>query len=380
MTKLAAHVQVLDDAAIDHLKRALYPAIKCLTGVDPVVIRDKVLPAYDAAGRPRPFIWPRKWTDDIASDCVAQGAAGAKRWRDAVIGDYSRWRTVLGCDTVELDNEIICHTDDDAQRHNDFEAEVIRLLAADGLASIALNASVGWPKLDLLWHYEETLDRAQYLGLHEYGWPASNAEGENLLYFDWHVLRYRRTAEAIRNMGYRLPRIILTEIGWEGALVGIGHRGFRMWANQAPYLDWLKWYDGEIMDDPRVVYASIFETGAQQDWREMDAVGSQIDGGLADYARSSYSAPAAGIDWARVEAAIGQEAQRHIIPLNPSAAFERDAVELQLLPASREFALTVDGVTFRAQAYREAGQREWQHIVMAVVGQWDQRHWWRRTN
>jgi hypothetical protein len=289
MTKLAAHVQVLDDAAIDHLKRALYPAIKCLTEVDPAVIRDRVLPAYEAAGRARPFVWPRKWTDDIASDCVAQGAAGAKRWRDAVIGDYSHWRDVLGCDTVELDNEIICHTDDDAQRHNDFEAEVIRLLAADGFSSIALNASVGWPNLDLLWHYEETLDRAQYLGLHEYGWPANNAEGENLLYFDWHVLRYRRTAEAIRNMGYRLPRIILTEIGWEGALVGIGHRGFRMWADQGPYLDWLKWYDGQIEASAGIEYASIFETGAQQDWREMDAVGSQIDGGLADYARASYT-------------------------------------------------------------------------------------------
>jgi hypothetical protein len=194
------------------------------------------------------------------------------------------------------------------------------------------------------------------------------------------VLRYRRTAEAIRDMGYRLPRIILTEIGWEGALVGIGHRGFRMWADQGPYLDWLKWYGGKIMGDPRVEYASIFETGAQQDWLEMDAVGSQIDGGLADYARSSYSTPAPGIDWARVEATIGQEAQRHIIPLNPSAAFEKAGVRLEVLPAGPEFDMAVDSVTFRAQAYREAGQREWQYIVYAKVDDWGTLRWFRRAN
>lgn len=288
-TKLAGHVQVWSAATEDHLKRALYPALKCLTGVDPVEIRDKVLPAYDRAGRPRPFIWPRKWTDGITSGLVAQGAAGAKAWRDDVIADYDHWRNVLGCDTVELDNEIICWSDDDAKRHNAFEAEVIRLLAQDGFSSIALNASVGWPKLEHWQHYQETLATAQYIGLHEYGWPEVNAEGHDLRYFDWHVLRYRRACETIRDLGYILPRIILTEIGWEGALVGIGHRGFRMLPDQNAYLHWLKWYDGEIKDDPRVSYASIFQTGAKDDWKEMDAVGSAIDGSLADYVRDSYA-------------------------------------------------------------------------------------------
>jgi len=329
-TKLAGHVQIWSAATEDHLKRALYPALKLLTGVDPVEVRDKVLPAYDRAGRPRPLIWPRKWTDDITPGLVAQGAAGARAWRDAVIGDYAHWRTVLGCDTVELDNEIICWSDDDAKRHNEFEAEVIRLLAQDGFSSIALNASVGWPKLEHWRHYQETLATAQYIGLHEYGWPEVNAEGHDLRYFDWHVLRYRRACETIRDLGYRLPRIILTEIGWEGALVGLGHRGFRMLPDQNAYLDWLKWYDGEIKGDPRVAYANIFQTGAKHDWREMDAVGSEIDGALADYVRNSYA------------------------PAQPSAPADAEATQLKALlniqPATQK-ACIERGYTFLREVY-----------------------------
>jgi hypothetical protein len=323
MTKLAAGVQIWSAATEDHLKRALYPALKCLTGVDPVEIRDKVLPAYDRAGRPRPFIWPRKWTDDITADLVAQGAAGAKRWRDAVIADYAHWRNILGCDTVELDNETICQSDDDAKRHNEFEAELIRLLAQDGFSSIALNASVAWPKLEHWRHYRETLERAQYLGKHEYGWPANNAEGQDLRYFDWHVLRFRRDCQVIRDLGYRLPRLIITEVGWEGALVGIGHRGFRMLGDQGQYLDWLKWYDGEIQGDPRVAYASIFETGAQEKWHEMDAVGSAIDGGLADYVRDSYVAGTPPVDTALDAERKQLDAMLAVYPATKKACLER---------------------------------------------------------
>jgi hypothetical protein len=169
-------------------------------------------------------------------------------------------------------------------------------LAQDGFGSIALNASVGWPKIEHWQWYKETLQGAQYIGLHEYGWPATNQEGQDLRYFPWHVLRYRKACEEIRRLGYRLPRILITELGWEGALVNIGHRGFRMFSDQTPYLDWLKWYDGQLQGDPRVEYASIFETGAKSDWQEMDAVLSRIDAGLENYVRSSAPAPSQPID------------------------------------------------------------------------------------
>ena len=87
-----------------------------------------------------------------------------------------------------------------------------------------------------------------------------------------------------------------------------------------------------------------------------------------------------GIDWAAVEAAIGQEAQRHIVPLSPGNAFEVAGAAMDLLPASDEFDLVVDGVTFRAQAYRQASERDWQYLVAAAGGDWSQLHWWTRAN
>jgi len=54
-----------------------------------------------------------------------------------------------------------------------------------------------------------------------------------------------------------------------------------------------------------------------------------------------------------IEAALGAEMQKHIVPLNPTAALERALAGMGALPASGEFDVTVDGVTYRAQAGRK---------------------------
>ena len=81
-----------------------------------------------------------------------------------------------------------------------------------------------------------------------------------------------------------------------------------------------------------------------------------------------------------VEAAIGAAAQEHIIPLNPSAAFEKAGSARGLLPASREYDVTVGEVTYRAQAYRSPVERDWQYIGYAVVGDWSNVQWLKRPN
>ena len=74
---------------------------------------------------------------------------------------------------------IICWSDDDAKRHNEFEAEVIRLLAQDG-PSIALNAR--WlAQARALAPLPETLATAG-TSVPRYGWPEVNAEGHDLRY------------------------------------------------------------------------------------------------------------------------------------------------------------------------------------------------------
>jgi hypothetical protein len=81
-----------------------------------------------------------------------------------------------------------------------------------------------------------------------------------------------------------------------------------------------------------------------------------------------------------LEVAIGAKAQEHIIPLNPNAAFEKAGTALGLLPASREYDVTVNGVSYRAQAYRAPGERQWQHIVYAKLGDWSSLRWFKRQN
>lgn len=81
-----------------------------------------------------------------------------------------------------------------------------------------------------------------------------------------------------------------------------------------------------------------------------------------------------------VEAAIGEAAQAHILPLNPEAAFEKEAALCGLMPASREFDVAVGGATYRAQAYRDPGARDWQYIVYCRVGDWGNLCWFDRRN
>ena len=81
-----------------------------------------------------------------------------------------------------------------------------------------------------------------------------------------------------------------------------------------------------------------------------------------------------------LEEAIGQAVQESIIPLNPQAAFEVAGARLGRLPASREVDVMVDGVTYRAQAYRSPGAREWQYVVYCRMGDWANLRWFERKN
>lgn len=85
---------------------------------------------------------------------------------------------------------------------------------------------------------------------------------------------------------------------------------------------------------------------------------------------------------ADLERLIGERIQAGIIPLNPNAAFERAGMALGLLPASGEMDVTFGDKTYRAQAYRSPGQREWQHIVYTEVGKWSTSdlRWFKRAN
>jgi len=77
-----------------------------------------------------------------------------------------------------------------------------------------------------------------------------------------------------------------------------------------------------------------------------------------------------GPSQADIEATLGAEMQKHIIPLNPAAALEKAAAKQGLLPAGSEFDLTVGGVQYRCQAFRRADERDTQYGLYAVMGDW----------
>ncbi|HUW09328.1 MAG TPA: hypothetical protein VM537_06325 [Anaerolineae bacterium] len=290
MTKLAAHIQESSDAAAEHLRMALYPAIKCMGNVTPAWLREKVLPEYDQCGVPRPFIWRRKWVDvDEQKGWVLEGIAGAHKFFERTAPEYDAWRGLT--DVVESVNEFIPWREDDMRRLCEFESELVRLFHLHGNRIIVGNFSVGWPQLEHWPFYSATLAHADFLGLHEYAWPEGVAgdDGVAFLWHPWRVMRYKKARQVMLSHGMRLPPIILTEIGWDRAVWQTGHtvHGFRGAPDPNAYYAWLTGYDARVIPDSDVLYTSVFQTGATADWRAkgFDIVGHYVGNCLADYTR-----------------------------------------------------------------------------------------------
>lgn len=286
MTKLAAHIQESSDACAEHLRRALYPAIKCMGNTSPGWLREKVLPEYDRCGVPRPFIWRREHvTIEQQYEWVREGIAGAAKFFESTVREYDAWRNLT--DVIESVNEVI-GSDDDMRRLDEFDSEVVRLYHMHGNRVIVGNFNVGWPKLEQWPFYSATMIHADFLGLHEYAWPEGVAEdGQPFLWHPWRVMRYKKARQVILSHGMRLPPIIFTEIGWDKAIWQGGHVGFRGAPDPNAYYAWLTGYDARITADTDVLYAPIFQTGAAADWQQkgFDIVGHYVGNVLADYTR-----------------------------------------------------------------------------------------------
>jgi len=288
MTKLAGHVQRLNGNTIDHLKRALYPAIKCLTGVDLWQLRDKILPSYDEEDVGRPFLWVRKWIDaNEQKQWVDEGIDGAHKFFERTVRGYDEWRDLTN--VIESVNEFIPWTDDDMRRLCGFECELTRLYHEHGNRVIVGNFSNGWPKIEHWPLYSAMMAHADFLGLHGYAWPEGidANDGVAFLWHPWRIMRFEKARQTILSHKMRLPPIILTEIGWDRAVWQGDHAGFRKAPSPNAYYDWLVGYDERIASDDDVRYAAIFQTGAAEDWSQMgfDIAGHYVGNCLADYTR-----------------------------------------------------------------------------------------------
>ena len=229
-----------------------------------------------------------------------------------------------------------------------FTCEWARLMREAKLRTVGLNLSVGWPNTDADARLLIPAVRAcDYIGLHEYNAPS-------MINTDmWRTLRYRRTVAAWLAGGLAAPpKLIIGECGIDaGCLTPGDRRGWRSFASRKSYKDQLQWYAEQLDQDDYIQCACVFTSGPNNDWRDFE-----IDEDLVAWMQSLTA----------FEDGLSAEAQRHVIPQNPDAAFYRYARERGWEPISGEF----DYRGYRAQVWYEPAE-EMQHVLYAPIDQWD---------
>lgn len=154
-------------------------------------------------------------------------------------------------------------------------------LEQEGLAAVAFNFAAGnftKPEHYLDW-LPRTLESYTYLGFHEYGWPALKPGPDVAT----SALYYRSCMEGIRQRYGDKFKVIMTEAG---LTMAYGHPGNpdEGWLNTiAPltedeYWQSLLWYNNEMLKDPYVMGASLFEVGHVGKWVSFRHLGEDNQG------------------------------------------------------------------------------------------------------
>lgn len=363
----AMHVQRAGDDVLRFVERGLPRAIKVLTDVGPGFVQ-KCLDKYNAAAREIPWIWVRAWADDIRDACVNRGSSGARTYFERVMPMIVPFLPFTH--VTETVNEYIPDVPERMLLLNEFEVELCRLLRAEGLETIIGNFAPGWPDFPMWQYYKDALTVGTYLGKHDYGWPTNGAQGENLLYDPYRILRHRKDREWLNKLNYPCPPLVITEFGWDKHMAGDRHLGFQgAGAQRNQFVPWVQWYcQGCAQDGIRA--ASYFETGANPDWGTFDMVGTSEGGEIADWTRTSFQGIVAPQppEALPTEEEIRAEAWSHLypsgVPYNPAAAFPSYARE-KGWGAPTTVECDIRGV--RLQGYSGG-------VVWAVIGDWGNPH------
>lgn len=226
------------------------------------------------------------WRD---GDAVATG----KRHADEAKRDIDKWRTEAAQRHIPFpdDGKLICvganepqvegvpFDTDRAQWANDVKRYTAKLVAYTvafldqlqgyGLRGCALELGVGWPTNWGVpdgvpdWIAYEPVHAAilrgnHLLGLHEY-WSHDGVNNG----WKWLAGRYVQCP-------WTDVQIVLSEIGVDERCVAGStdqfKRGWRAWLTPAQYVAQLADYDARIMQDPRVLAATVFMTDGSREW------------------------------------------------------------------------------------------------------------------
>ena len=282
-------------------------------------------------------------------ELIAQGAAGADTWFAMA---QPRMAACPWCAIWEGPNEPYVSTETQAHALASFESRRVELLHQANLKAVSFMFGTGNPPYLSLWRIlGSALEDTDYLGLHEYGMRRMNLDG-------WHLLRYRKAIRELGDAGHRIPGILITETGidYNGDPVNDGWRAQGI--TEAEYLAQLAAYDQELQQDPEILAATPF-TWMDVGWPSF-TITPAMSHLLAGYMHEQNTT---------LEGQLGEAIQAYVIPQNAAAAFYRYGRGRGWEPISPERDFTIDGVTYRAQAFYTPDD-EMQHIAYTEIGNW----------
>lgn len=255
MSKLNPHFQKIPDWA-----KSLWA--NCRNEWYKVVIPpiDDPFPGKKGIGRP--------WIggDDVERGYIWDGTAGAERYFERLKDFYQSRPYIYAWESPNEPQPM----GDPAFRValRAFLLQWVQLMHNIGKRTVILCLSVGWPDQpqDIL-DFVAALALTDYWALHEYSAPTMQDV------MGWHCLRYRRTVQALKDAGHRVPPLLITECGIDG---GVLHppqakKGWKTFArDEEDFMGQLAWYDREVCQDDYVKAFFRFTSGAEDEWLDFD--------------------------------------------------------------------------------------------------------------
>lgn len=213
--------------------------------------------------------------DNESNDLVWMGRDGAEAWFQMWLPFYQArpwtWCWEGPNEPQPMSNSLF------RQKLMEFTQRLGQLMRQHSLRFVGLNLAVGWPDVDDAVDLGPCLTDCDYIGLHEYAWPAM-WDGNGY----W-TLRYRRTVDEWQEAGFEVPKIIIGECGLEQAVTGAGHCGWLCQSGLSAweYMEQLKWYDDCLRQDG-IETATIFIATPEPDWLTFD-INQELSGLLRGY-------------------------------------------------------------------------------------------------
>jgi len=242
--------------------------------------------------------------DGDANALVAKGAAGAREWFNHWLPIYESRPYIYAWESPNEPQPMWEYWFRVALK--EFLIEWARLMRDHGWKTVGGCFGVGWPNVDEAKDVGAGLQACDFIGIHEYSAPAM-WDGES-----WYCLRYRRTINELRNAGFTIKPVMITECGIDGGVIDDAHartgwKTFCTAGGEDQYLEQLKWYDSELMKDSYVETATIFIAGPNADWMDFEVtptLASKLAAYIASTANPEPVDKAKGIDVSKYQGDI----------------------------------------------------------------------------